>query len=434
MKRFLKTNYKKIIILSLIFFIMLLINILTPLMSDDFGYSFNLDHERLRGIKDIINFQIVHYKWWGGRIVAHTLVQLFLLGPKIIFNIFNTLCFTILIYLIYAISKKEKEENILAIPLIFFLVYFLQPVLGQCCFWLTGSCNYLWTTTIILLLLYFYVKKDEMEDSIIFTSFIFVLGIVAGWTNENSSFGLFSILILILLCKIKTKTKINKWQIFGVIGNIIGFIIMILAPGNYLRKDGYVEEMSFIEKILTRFIECTKGIFKYESIIIFIFILLIAILIYKKKKVNRNSIIFMLGSIASVYPMVMSPTFPERSWFAITIFGIISIMILINEMYIFGKKEYKYFMIAVTIILTIIFIPNYINLVKDVNKLNNVWNKRITYIKDNPNEKTYKFKEYSTQNKKNPMYDQLDLVKDSKAWPNKDIANYYNIKNISIKD
>ena len=434
MKRWIKNNYKIIIILSSIFLFMYILNSMTPIMSDDFGYSFNLNHERLSGIKDIGNFQIAHYKWWGGRIVAHTLVQLFLLGPKSIFNIFNSICFTGLIYLMYLISKKDTKENKLIIPIIFFLVYFLQPVFGQCCLWLTGSCNYLWTTTIVLLLIYFYVKKKETKDSIVFTSFIFILSIGAGWTNENTSVSLFIILLLFVLLQIKEKIKIKVWEILGLIGNIIGFIIMIAAPGNYIRKDSYTEEVSFITKMLKRFIDCTKGIFKYELIILILFVLLICFLIYKKEKINKNSIVFIIGSIMGVYPMIMSPTFPERSWFAIIIFGIISIAILVNEIDLIGKKEYVYLKTGVILILLIIFIPSYGKLIMELNDLEIVWRERITYIKNNPNEDEYKFKVYSTTNRKNPMYDQLDLVENPNEWPNKDIANYYNIKNIGVKD
>lgn len=116
LKKHLETNKKlreSIIILILIFFLFLILNILTPIIADDFGYALNLDKNHLRGIKDIINFQIVHYNAWGGRSVAHTIAQFFLMLPKWIFNIFNSLCFTCLIYFIYSISKNKKRKILL---------------------------------------------------------------------------------------------------------------------------------------------------------------------------------------------------------------------------------------------------------------------------------------------------------------------------------
>ena len=43
------------------------------------------------------------------------------------------------------------------------------------------------------------------------------------------------------------------------------------------------------------------------------------------------------------------------------------------------------------------------------------------------------FETYSTDNKRNPMYGQLDIVNDPTAWPNRDISNYFNIKDITTK-
>ncbi len=431
-KDFIKNNKKEIIITLLIFIIMLLLNCLTPIISDDFGYSFNLEHERLRGLKDIANFQIVHYKWWGGRVIAHSLAQFFLWLPKSIFNIANSLCFTIMIILMYLITKKDKKSSQVTIWLLFLLTYFLQPVLGQCSLWLTGSCNYLWTTTIILFLLFLFVKERKIRDNIIYIIVMFFLGIIAGLTNENTSFGLITMLILIIIKQIKEKEKIKKWQITAVIGNIIGFLILILAPGNYIRKDGYTEETTLIIRLIKRFIEYTKTSLSYQIIIFLIFSFLIISIIRKKKKINLYSIILMIGSIFCIYSMLLSPTFPERSWFGIITLSIMSTIMLLNDYSKINPNIKKYILI-ITIVLTIFFIPNYINLYKDTYNLRNVWNKRINYIKEHPNQEEYSFKVYKSNNKKNPSYKQTDLVEDPNAWPNKDISNYYNIKSIKGK-
>ena len=90
----------KIILIS-IFLMMLLLNVLTPLISDDYSYALSVDDTRLSGIMDVIKFQINHYLSWGGRTVAHTIAQVFLIMPKLVFNIFNSGIYTLLIYLIY---------------------------------------------------------------------------------------------------------------------------------------------------------------------------------------------------------------------------------------------------------------------------------------------------------------------------------------------
>ena len=182
-----KTTQIKIYLI-IIFLSMLLLNILTPLIADDYSYALNLNNEQLNGIKDIIEYQINNYLTWGGRTVAHTIGQLFLLLPKIVFSFCNSFVYTILVYLIYKHAKLDKEDKPLLIPILHLLMFITIPVLGQTTIWLIGSCNYLWTTTIIAFFLLQYRKNEK--DTKLKTVLMFLFGIIAGWTNENTAVGL----------------------------------------------------------------------------------------------------------------------------------------------------------------------------------------------------------------------------------------------------
>lgn len=307
----------------------------------------------------------------------------------------------------------------------------MVPVFGQDTLWLTGSANYLWTTTIILFLINIFISDLKIEKNIYFSCFIFIAGLVAGWTNENTAFGLIVILSLLTLKEKIEKKKASSWRITGIIGSIIGFAIMILAPGNYARNAGYVENISFIEKIINRFINCTTGIFKYLLPLIIALIIMLIIYKQKKKKININSIIFLIGTIFTVYPMVLSPTFPERAWFSIIIFFLISDLILFNDLD-FNENAKKYLKFIVPIIL-LIFIVDYSFLVKDVSNLNNVWKERRKYIEKHKNDSEILLSPYEPKNRKNPLYGQLDISKNPHDWPNGTIENYFKVKSIGLK-
>ena len=90
-----------IIILVSIFIMMLVLNLLTPLIADDYSYSLSLDGTKINSVMDVMNYQWWHYFNWGGRTIAHTLAQLFLLFPKIVFSIINPIIYISLIYLMY---------------------------------------------------------------------------------------------------------------------------------------------------------------------------------------------------------------------------------------------------------------------------------------------------------------------------------------------
>ena len=203
MKRIKIFNKKLVkIFLILIFLSMLILNYLTPILADDYSYSIAYDYTRITNLVDIIKYQSHHYMTWGGRSVAHTIVQIFLIMPKWIFNICNSGVYTAIVYLIYLLAKDNKKKDKPSIMLlIHLLIFFFVPVFGQNCLWLDGSCNYIWTMLIILLLIYQYKNKDKTNDTKLRIIMLFILGIFAGWTNENTSFGLIVILSSILIRK-----------------------------------------------------------------------------------------------------------------------------------------------------------------------------------------------------------------------------------------
>ena len=203
---------KQIVIYLLsIFLMILLFNFLTPLLADDFGYSFGTDG-KIKNILDIVGYQVWHYFNWGGRTVAHFIAQLFLLLPKWIFSICNSAVYVLLVYLIYLHAKGDKEENPIMIPIIHLFLWFSLPVFGQTFLWLIGSCNYLWTSVIILAFLLPFRKNIDKKDSPILIVTMFLIGIIAGWTNENSAVGLIVSIALLIICykTNKSKNKIKK--------------------------------------------------------------------------------------------------------------------------------------------------------------------------------------------------------------------------------
>lgn len=424
------TNKKKLLIISsLIFIVMFILNCYTPLIADDFGYSLNLSKEHLTGIKDIINFQILHYRFWGGRIVAHTLAQIFLLFPKMIFNTLNSLCFCFLIYLIYRISEKKEKPYLLLV--IFFLIYFFTPRLGQTTIWLVGSCNYLWTTTIMLFLIYEENKKKN--DTIKNQIFLLLLGIIAGWTNENTALGLIIYQITTILYLKKDKKNIEKYKVWGLIGTIIGYLILMIAPGNYVRNNTYEKKGLLIITLITRIQNITIGMISNLFPLIIGIIILISIYKYQKKKINKKSICIICAALVSIYSMIISPTFPERAWFGGFIFLLIAVINMLAELNIEKEKVVYYIIIDSLLITSLIFYVDYSNLLNDINELNNTWIYREKVIQKNKNQQVFEFNEYRSNNRKNPNYELGDLATTKDDWPSNEIEKYYKKESITIK-
>lgn len=155
------------LILLLIFGILLLCNCKTRMVADDYAYCFGFDDgQRIESLADCARSMAAHRQWMNGRILAHFLVQLFLLLPPGLFKIANSLVFTAVIVLLFRLAGGERNNLLLAG--IFGCVWIFMPAFGQVILWLDGAVNYLWSAFFSLILLSLYAKdfmggKDRTE-------------------------------------------------------------------------------------------------------------------------------------------------------------------------------------------------------------------------------------------------------------------------------
>ena len=435
-KSFIMSKKNQIILILLgIFLMMLILNMFTPLIADDYSYSFKLNNERIVNLIDVFNYQLWHYFNWGGRVIAHAIAQTFLIFPKDVFNVFNSIVYTLVVYLIYLNVKGDnKKDKPLFLLAIHFCLWFLQPVFGQTCLWLVGSCNYLWTMFFILLFLWFF-RKNSKKNSALKMILMFLFGIIAGWTNENTAFGLIVILVGIMLTdKYQKHIKILGYKISGLIGTILGFIILIVAPGNFVRESSMSDESSLMIKLLKRIIDDTISFVDYCLPLLIGIVILISIYIYKKKKYDLMSIVFLAGSILTVYAMVLSPTFPARAWFGVITFAIIAAMILLYQL-VDLERIFKFIMGDVIVIASIIYVSSYLVGFNDIKELRNTWINRINYFDELKDKGIFdaEVEPYYAKGPHNPCYGGVDLNKNAEDWPNFNVAGYYGMDKITLK-
>ena len=352
---------EKNIILFTIFISMLTLNYLYPYISDDYTYMYKYDNfERIKNISDIFFSMKDHYFLWGGRVLAHSLASVFLLLPKNIFNICNSIMYTIFIYMIYLIGRRNNKDNYNYLFIIHLLIWFINISFGEVTLWLTGSCNYLWTSVIILLFLYLFHKENK--NVIIFS----ILGILAGMCNENFSL---SIIFVCILFVIFNKNYRNKNNYIGIIFLIIGYLFLFLAPGNFIRASAGVNNIITItQKILY--------LIKVFSLLI-IFILLLSYVLYKKNKLKKDYLIYILGSIICILFLVVAPTFSLRATIGTLIYNLIIIIDILFS-FKFDLNKYIYLILGVIYLISYLYtLQDTYNLNKYINNLNNFKNKDV---------------------------------------------------------
>lgn len=241
-------------LLTMAFIFFYILNYLMPMaFGDDYLYAFmwqgnpmyvplTEDAVKVASFGDLITSQIAFYYTWSGRVVNNTLSQLFVWTGKDVFNFFNALASVLLVLEIYWCANKGRvtfnfNTNRLAWLLLFFWVF--TPSFPSVVFWLVGACHYLWpavfvTGFLIPFIHKYYCFEQTVEKRAMFSFGMFLLGIIAGCTNENSACWLI-MLLLVFILKNRKLPAIESWMCFGLAGLVLGYGLLMLSPGNYAR-------------------------------------------------------------------------------------------------------------------------------------------------------------------------------------------------------
>lgn len=370
-----------VIAVLLCFSAIFILNVLTPLISDDFAYMFVYGEDRLvSSVGDILESQENHYYMWGGRSIVHFIAQALLLLPPTVADLLNSLAYMGYIFLVYYHIKGRGRNSISLFILITLAVWFLQPVLGDTVFWLTGSANYLWGTTLILLFLLpfrmYQGQKGSVATQALMSVVIFICGFIAGWTNENTAAAMLLISILYCAFYYSKKWDIPIWLIIGFVGSLAGFFIMIAAPGNYVRAG----DSPFNLFVLAyRLFNSTQMLIFYCGTLLLV-TLLMYIVFYRFPSKNRDgslklSLIYTVAAIAAVYAMILSPTFPRRALFGVVTYLIIGAGILFYNLDFRQGFIRQARMLVVTFGL-FCFLFTFYSAIKEINSFRNIVHQR----------------------------------------------------------
>ena len=436
-------NMEKLYVITAVLFIALIfiLNNYTPLIADDFSYSIGI-----HSVSDIIKSQYNSYFSWGGRCVAHFFAQFWLLVGKPFFNIANTIvyCFFILLIQFHIIGNMKKPNFSLFLALNIFFWFFV-PAWGQNFLWLTGSCNYLWTTTIILLFLAPFRKKQDNPEynfGIPLSVLFFFAGILAGWSNENSGAGVLFLLIGYFIIKIIKKDKLSLFEIFGAVGFLIGFCLMIAAPGNYVRAeeirrmgDGYYGDPLLL-MFIKRFISITKYFIENTGFLLVSISLVLGfdLLYHKKQKLQLFTYFYFISTLISVYSMLLSPTFPDRAFLIVIVFSIITLGNILRQVEIPDIIKRNIVFIAVLTVLCMSV--SFLDASKKTMGVYLRWYDRVEYIlaeKEKGN-LDIELNPIEAKNKHVALYGLSDIYSDEIEWPNTSIATYFGLKTIKSND
>lgn len=310
------------------------LNLLTPILRDDYSYTFNfLTKEPIGSFGDIFESLAVHYEKVNGRIPVHFLAHLFLWMGKGAFNVINTAAFaglTLLVYFhAYGTLRGFRPYPCLAV---FLGLWMLTPAFGESFLWVTGASNYLYGMLLILLYLIPYRRLLDAErsaDSPWYAPLALLGGALAGWTNENTAGALLLVLLCLLARRLAEKKTVPSWFYAGLLGVAAGLCLMVLAPGELSRLDGAGGAGGFAAMLRRALVITVKlGWRLWPGMLLWGALFVRFLRRGRDKKLLIEPLTFLLAGCAALYAMALSPQIPDRVWSGPIVYFLISTLAL----------------------------------------------------------------------------------------------------------
>ncbi len=314
---------------------------LVPFMMDDLWYSTMLyDESPITSFADIVESEVWHYQNWGGRSMTHGILQLTLLAGEKAADVLNIAMTLALAGLIWLVAGNRRLPFFLAA---LGLMVGLNANWKMSMFWQAGAANYLYITAFILAYVYCYLRqlpeKKGAEGDIVLKPFpgvsfwIIPLGVLAGWSNENMGPAVWLLGLTVIILNRLDQKKIPLWMILGNISCLFGSIMLIAAPGNFVRSAQVPEnQYGFWWRCFLRGYAQARGALEYlfPTLLILAFFLVVQKCVLKGE-IGRRNFLLLVCALLSWGAMALSPHYPDRSAFGTMILLICVILSLAGK-------------------------------------------------------------------------------------------------------
>lgn len=448
MKEIILNYFKKHLFLLpslLLFCFMFVWNFISPLYDDDIYFANS-------SFINIIKSGVSEYFNGNARFFGQLFSRVLLMNNGIITSLFNALFFILLTWIIFLLanlnsSVKDKENLKKLCNYIFTvcLIFIFTPSFGQVFLWRAGSGNYLWITTIGFIYLYVLFQYEKIKSgnriiNMLLFSFLLLLSIISGWGNENFSGGIIFIIFIYILYLHHNKKNILSHVIFMMF-SIIGYLFLILAPGNKARTISTLGENYFHKPLMLRagegFLKVNDYIFSNSLIFIFtILILLFVITVYfnYNKKVIVTALIWTVSGLLVTYAMSLAPVEQDtgRVYFGATMLFIVAIMTLISNLPLTVKKIRAIYTFGFSLVVLFCFFQVSNGLYDSLKSDKSIYN-RYSYIKQQKKENNDEIIKisplsYAPQTKYSINYGLSDIGNNPMEFPNYGYFIYFGVK------
>ncbi len=305
------------LVLILLFLLMLVLNMLTPWIADDYRYAFSFaTGEKLTSVWDIFPSLQEHTRVMNGRYTPHLLVQLFTLLPLWVFDVCNSAAFVLMILGMHRMIAGRNARDILLLCALTAAVFMAVPGFGSSFLWMAGSCNYLWCDALLIWLLVPFadaVLERERQVSCLWRVAMIPAALFFGNMSQNVSAGGVMLMVLAILWLIWRKRPVRWWMILTALAALTGWALCLSSPADAdMLQRGTVNA----GQIMDHFQQANEMMIEYGSVPSILLLVLAVNAWYEGVDRNRIAIAagLFLTAMACNYAMAVSFYYPDRAF------------------------------------------------------------------------------------------------------------------------
>ena len=224
------------IVVAASFLLVLLLNLMTPMIADDYLYSFSFEtRERIQSVSEIIPSLAAHATQMNGRLSPHFFVHLFTMLPRPVFSVINALVYMAFTMGLYRLACGSQRKDVSLLVIIQSAVFLLPPAFGQSFLWLAGSLNYLWCLALMVAVLipiadHFCrgMATPKRWEQVL----LCMAALLMGNASENVALAALLLMCSCMAWLVACKRRIPLWMGLCTLCAALGWAALMLSPGN----------------------------------------------------------------------------------------------------------------------------------------------------------------------------------------------------------
>ena len=311
---------------AVVFGVMFLFSLWTPLIADDYNYAFGYSTgTRITSLREIWISMAWHRKLLNPRVLAHGWLSVVLMYPRWFFAALNGAVAVFFSWTTEEFFREQgnRRQSVGMTAMVWMLLWISMPGYGQVFFWTAGACNYFWSMAFSWFIICRIVHLEQQEENRIRSVLLLLLPtFAAGAWSEHISFAMLMIQFLLFLRYWVRVHRFPRAEAVLLLSGCAGYLFLMLAPSaklfQRLHDAGDPTEQGVLTSILSAL---PNGVIP-AFLLGLLLVLVILFLVWKKR--GRRASLLCLSAAGAILSGLAFLVFAARAFEYRRICGMIS--------------------------------------------------------------------------------------------------------------